>query len=330
MDDSYQVLKGTSITGSLGLNDNDPNVGQSLTFSLMTNPTRGVMSLNANGTYSYTPNAGFTGTDQFLYKTCDNGNPSLCDTATVYITVYEFPCVTLTIKVLLEGPLNIATGLMGTVLNQRGLLPGQTPIGQFAVTTPVGHPYSGAPWSLVDTTGQSFRNYPTNAVDWVLVSLRTSNNSSTNILRIPALLLNDGTVSFINPCFSLPSGNYFVVIEHRNHMGVMSPSAVSVLNGVLAFDFTTGNSLTSISVNDPPAFGQRAVGTKWAMHAGDGKKTTQTTNFDINFNDSQLWKLESGIFDQYRYGDFNMNADVNFQDQVLWKNNNGRYSIIPH
>jgi large repetitive protein len=330
MDDSYQVLKGTSIAGNLGLNDTDPNGGQTLTHSLLTNPTRGVVSLNANGTYTYTPNAGFTGTDQFIYKVCDNGNPSLCDTATVYITVYEFPCVTLTLKVLLEGPLSTTTGLMGTILNQRGLLPGQTPIGQFAVVTPVGHPYSGAPWNLVDTTGQSFRNYPSNAVDWVLVSLRASNASSVNVLRVPALLLNDGTVSFINPCFSLPNGNYFVLIEHRNHMGVMSPTAVAVVNGVLAFDFTTGNSLTSINVNDPPAFGQKAVGTRWAMHAGDGKKSTQTTNFDINFNDSQLWKLESGIFDQYRYGDFNMNADVNFQDQVLWKANNGRYSIIPH
>ena len=330
VDDSYQVLKGTTITGNLGLNDTDPNAGQSLTYSLLTNPSHGVMSLNANGTYSYTPNASYTGTDQFLYKICDNGSPTLCDTATVYITVYEFPCLTINLKVLLEGPLNNATGLMGTALNQRGLLPGQTPIGQFGVATPAGHPYSGAPWNLVDTTGQNIHSYPSNVVDWVLVSLRTTNTIATNVLRVPALLLQDGTISFINPCFSLPSGNYFIVIEHRNHMGVMSPTAASVVNGVLTFDFTTGNSLTSINVNDPPAFGQKSLGARWAMHAGDGKKNTPTTNFDINFNDSQLWKLESGIFDQYRYSDFNMNADVNFQDQVLWKANNGRYSIIPH
>ena len=66
------------------------------------------------------------------------------------------------------------------------------------------------------------------------------------------------------------------------------------------------------------------------MFAGDGKKTTSTTNFDINYSDSQLWKLESGIFDQYRYGDFNMDADVNFNDSQLWKLNNGRYSGVPH
>jgi hypothetical protein len=59
-------------------------------------------------------------------------------------------------------------------------------------------------------------------------------------------------------------------------------------------------------------------------------KTTRTTNFDINFNDSQLWNGESGVFDQYRRGDFNLDADVNFNDQVLWKNNSGQYSGVAH
>ena len=102
--------------------------------------------------------------------------------------------------------------------------------------------------------------------------------------------MKDGTVRFVSSCFAVPNGNYYILIEHRNHMGVMSPSAVPVVNGVLNFDFTTGNSLASLSVNDPPASGQKTVGTNWAMFAGDGKKNTQTTNFDINFNDSQLWK----------------------------------------
>ena len=55
-----------------------------------------------------------------------------------------------------------------------------------------------------------------------------------------------------------------------------------------------------------------------------------SNNFDINFNDAQLWKAESGIFDQYRRADFDLDADVNFNDQVLWKANNGKYSGVPH
>jgi len=65
------------------------------------------------------------------------------------------------------------------------------------------------------------------------------------------------------------------------------------------------------------------------MHAADGKKDTFTDNFDINFNDSQLWKSESGFFDKYLNSDFNMDADINFLDSVIWKKNNGRYSVVP-
>ena len=332
VDDSYQTYKNTPVSGSIAINDTDPNAGQTLTYSLLTNTANGIISLNANGSYTFTPNAGFTGADRFLYKICDNGVPSLCDTATVYFAIYDFSCVTMNLKVLLEGSLHQSpmAGVMRTTLNERGLLPGQTPIGLFAIATPAGHPYKGAPWNLTDTTGNSMTTYSANVTDWVLVSLRNDNTTAANVIRVPALLLKDGTVQFVNPCFSIPNGNYFIVVEHRNHMGAMSPSAVPVVNGVINFDFTTGNSLLTTNVNNPPAFGQKIVNTKWALHAADGLKTTQTTNFDINFNDSALWKAESGIFDQYRLGDFDMNADVNFQDQVLWKGNNGRYSVVPH
>ena len=66
------------------------------------------------------------------------------------------------------------------------------------------------------------------------------------------------------------------------------------------------------------------------MLSGDGKKDTPTTNYDVNFNDAYLWKLQSGIFDQYLYGDFNMDADINFSDSFLWKLNSGKYSGVPH
>jgi large repetitive protein len=332
VDDAAQTLKNTLVAGNVITNDTDPNAGQTLTASMLTPTTNGIVSLNANGSYTYTPRPGFTGTDQFMYKICDNGTPTMCDTATVYITIYDFPCVTFNLKVLLEGSLfqSSTAGIMRTTLNERGLLPGQTPIGQFAIATPAGHPYTGAPWNVTDTTGTTFSTYDPNVTDWVLVSLRTDNVSAINVLRVPALLMKDGTVRFINPCFTVANGNYFIVVEHRNHMGVMSPSAVPVVNGVINFDFTTGNSLLTTNVNNPPAFGQKLVNGKWAMYTGESKKNTPTTNFDINFNDSQLWKTESGIFDQYRQGDHDMNADVNFQDQVLWKANNGRYSIIPH
>lgn len=254
--------------------------------------------------------------------TVTSGNCS--STATTSVVVID--CVILELKVLLEGPYNSSTGLMKTTLNARGLLPGQTPVGDFAVSTPAGQPYRSAPWNY--NGNESVTNYAADVVDWVLVSLRTNANSTTAAYRAAGLLHADGTITFPNGCASIPAnGQYFVLIEHRNHLGVLSSSAVPVVGGKITFDFSLQDSFT---LNDPPSFGQVPIGTKWLMYACDGRKSTFVDNYDINFNDSQLWKTESGIFDQYLRGDFNMDADVNFLDNILWKKNSGRYSGVVH
>jgi hypothetical protein len=331
IDDAKSGYKNATISGSTGANDSDPNVGQVLTYSIVSQTTSGLVTSfdAATGNFVYTPIANYVGADYFVYSVCDNGTPSLCDTAVVYFTILDNPCITVQLKALLEGPYSTSTGKMRTVLNQRGLLPGQTPIGQFAVKTAAGHPYKGAPWNYTGTEGDTVTTYPSTVVDWVLVSLRSTASNLVPVWRCAAWLHEDGTITIPGkPCVQIPSGVFYIVIEHRNHMGVMSPTPVSIVNNVLNFDFTTGE---TFMVTNPPSFGSKALSNgKWVMYSGDGKKDTQNTNFDINFNDSQLWKLQSGIFDQYRYGDFNLDADVNFSDQVLWKANNGRYSGVAH
>lgn len=54
------------------------------------NATNGTTDVNTNtGKITYIPNQDFEGTDTFNYTVCDNGNPKLCDTATVTITVID-------------------------------------------------------------------------------------------------------------------------------------------------------------------------------------------------------------------------------------------------
>jgi hypothetical protein len=328
VDDANMTTKNVTVTGNVSTNDTDPNMGQTKTYSLISTTPNGNLTINANGTYTYVPNTDFVGTDVFKYKICDNGSPVMCDTAYTYITVFQNPCVTINLKVLLEGPFQSITNKMTTILNQRGLLPGQTPIGQFAVATVNGQPYKGAPWNYPGTEGDTITTYPSTVTDWVLVSLRTTTAVASTVYRAAAWLHNDGTVEFINPCFNIPaSGSFYVVVEHRNHIGVMSPTALTVTNGKIIFDFTAANSYI---VTDPPSFGQKQIGSKWVMFTGDSKKNTQTTNFDVNFQDFQLWKGISGIFDQYKLGDYNLDADNNYFDQVLWKGNSGIYSGVPH
>ncbi len=316
------------MTGNVGDNDSDPNLNQTLTFSLIDAPSVGNVTLNPNGSYVYTIAQNYIGTAQFTYQVCDNGSPSLCDTATCYLTIFNFPCVTFNLKVLLEGAYKQNSGKMTTTLNQRGLLPGQTPVGQFGVPTQVGQPYKGAPWFYGGTEGDTIRHYASTVVDWVLVSLRSSPTNLTPVWRCAGWLHEDGSITFPKNCIQVPLGAYYVVVEHRNHLGVMSPTPVSIVNNTIKYDFTLNDSYIT---TNPPSFGSKVLTNgKWVMYSGDGMKTTTNTNFDINFNDAQLWKGESGIFDQYRRGDFNLDADMNFSDQVLWKANNGRYSGVPH
>jgi len=65
-------------------NDSDPD-GDPLTAVLVTGPSHGSLTLNANGSFSYTPAADFAGSDSFTYKASDGTAQS--NPATVTITV---------------------------------------------------------------------------------------------------------------------------------------------------------------------------------------------------------------------------------------------------
>ena len=86
--DNGTTQVGVPLTGNVLTNDFDPN-GNTLTVNTTptTAPTNGTVVLNANGTFTYTPNNGFVGQDTFRYQVCDNGTPSLCATAMVVVNV---------------------------------------------------------------------------------------------------------------------------------------------------------------------------------------------------------------------------------------------------
>jgi gliding motility-associated-like protein len=90
-DDAEITDMNTPVTGSVILNDSDPN-GDNITVNTtpVTPPSNGTVVLAPNGNFIYTPNPNFCGPDQFVYEICDDGTPSLCAQATVYITVQCF------------------------------------------------------------------------------------------------------------------------------------------------------------------------------------------------------------------------------------------------
>src|SRR4029077_1519474 len=70
----HSVVAGQTLTvsdPSKGVIANDTNV---YGVTLLTAPTKGTLTLNANGSFTYVPNAGWSGPDSFVY--CANGSVS--------------------------------------------------------------------------------------------------------------------------------------------------------------------------------------------------------------------------------------------------------------
>ena len=84
--DSYSTNQDSSFTANLGGNDSGLE-DTPVTYSLNSAASNGSVTVTANGTASYTPNAGFNGSDSFTYAVTDNdGDQSI---ATVSISVID-------------------------------------------------------------------------------------------------------------------------------------------------------------------------------------------------------------------------------------------------
>ena len=86
VNDTYTGNEDNAITGNVTSNDTDVD-GPMVVVSVVTPPANGTLNLNPDGTFTYTPNANFNGTDSYVYAYCDGGTPNLCDQATVTLTV---------------------------------------------------------------------------------------------------------------------------------------------------------------------------------------------------------------------------------------------------
>jgi len=217
------------------------------------------------------------------------------------------------IKAFLEGPFNGAT--MNTTLNTDGYLP-------------LAHPYSGAPWNYAGT--ENVAAIPNaNVVDWVILQVReTSGDASTAtsdsiVAQQAAFILDDGSIVGLDgesevlfP--TIFTNDVYVVVYHRNHLSMMSSTAVPTVAGVYTYDFTTAQSQAYLN-------GQKVLTGGFGMYAADGNGDGQISNLDL-FN---VWILEVGLLGYYG-GDFDLNSFVQNADLFnFWIINVGNGSQVP-
>ncbi|MEL6765504.1 MAG: cadherin-like domain-containing protein, partial [Cyanobacteria bacterium J06607_6] len=87
-DDSYSTAFDTALTiaADAGVLSTDSDAdGDTLTAALAAGPANGSVEVSGDGSFVYTPNAGFSGDDSFTY-TADDGNGGTAE-ATVTVTV---------------------------------------------------------------------------------------------------------------------------------------------------------------------------------------------------------------------------------------------------
>lgn len=218
------------------------------------------------------------------------------------------PKYTMNATAFLRGPWNTG-GFMNTALNTQGIIP-------------LSQPYTITPFSYAGT--ESVGSIPNaNVVDWVLVELRIPTSglpadasSATIVGRKAAFLLSNGSVVDLDGVTPISfdinkQGAGFMVIRHRNHLGVMSNSLPSNATGSYTNDYRVlANSYKAAgSPSDPVILLPSSA--NYGMWAGDANRGGTISVTDVNLIKVSI----AGSAGGYQHTDVNLTGtNVNATD----------------
>lgn len=196
--------------------------------------------------------------------------------------------VVLNVKALLQGAYESSTGLMQDKLRQQNLIPLNQPYGTVTGGNSV---YTFINSGSETTTSSVLAVTGTNAiVDWVMVELRSAANPQTVVATKPALIQRDGDVvsstDGVSPIqfANLTSGSYYVVVRHRNHLGVMSAQAIQLTSNTTLVDMTNlTNVYKKAGYGNYPEYVQNGKAMLWAGNTnGDTQVIFQGPSTDVD------------------------------------------------
>ncbi|QKZ11342.1 hypothetical protein [Spirosoma sp. KUDC1026] len=252
--------------------------------------------------------------------------------------------VTLLPKVYLQGALfgvNSPEVLMRDNLRMMNYLPTTSPYPSLGLT------------GLTSTTAVSPTIFATTGqdaiVDWVFVELRSATNNQQVVDSRSALVQRDGDIvaeDGVSPLRfnQVTSGNFYVAVKHRNHLGVMTSTAIPMSTTGTIVDFRTPLTPTYVlTAGNLSNQSQVIVDQGVALWAGnslvDKNVIFQGTNNDVNAISQQVINAPGNTFVTpfyklrgYYVGDINMNGetilqgtgnDVDFIFQNVIKNHPG-------
>lgn len=326
--DPYTVNEDTPLSGNVVSNDTDPD-GPAVVVSVLSGPANGMLTMNPDGTFTYTPNANFNGTDQFTYQYCDGGSPNQCDQASVTVTVTA-ASVRLSVRMQLQGALiGGSGGLMRDDLRTPTLqIPAMEPYTSTATFMHV----NGGGGETVTQPAMTFAEQASNSiVDWVFIELRDGANYNTIVATRSALLQRDGDVVDVDGVSAVLFANsapasYYVSVRHRNHLGTMTANPVALAASGTLVDFTSLSTPLWDDGTNLNGYEQATIGGTYALWAANSKTDTkvvfagENNDKDAIFNQvdqapGNILRSQTYVLQGYFSGDVNLNARTIFAGQ---------------
>ncbi|PTR01411.1 gliding motility-associated-like protein [Mucilaginibacter yixingensis] len=232
VNDSYTTIKNVPLTVSSAangvLNNDTDEDGNTLTAVLVSGPAHGSLTLNANGTFTFTPSGGYSGTDSFTYKANDgtvDGN-----TATVNITINN------SVISLDAGSLTAMSTTYGTAsASQNFTVSGTNLIAGILVTPPTGFEVSTDNSSFSPTVTLPLSG---NNVSSTTVYIRLKATAAANTYAASNVVLSSSNASNVNvPTASSTVSPYAITIT-ANDVPKTYGQTLSNVTGSTAFSST--------------------------------------------------------------------------------------------
>ena len=204
-------------------------------------------------------------------------------------------------KVWLEGAYDTGTDLMRIDIH---------------ANIPLTSPYTEAP----KTVG----SIPADVVDWVWVQLRSTESGATEAQRSLFMKKDgnvvdtDGTTTGIP--FEVAAGEYYVIVRHRNHLGIMSATKLTFVSsgGTNVHNFTTASS---------QSYGTDAVKELetgvYGMYSGEGNNSGIVSIADVTI------AIDNRDAVGYEASDYNLSNIVTVADATNSLANRDKNSKIP-
>jgi VCBS repeat-containing protein len=271
---SYPATRNTQLTIALPgvlLNDTDAD-GKQLTAAVVANPVHGSLNLNSNGSFTYTPSAGFVGTDSFTYKANDG-------------TYDSSPAV---VSIVVNGPVTAAGHLYstqsGTTLsvNAPGVLQGAADTNNKPIISaaPIAQPAHG---SLTLNTDGSFTYVPNAGFHGTDSFTYTATDGTDTSAPATVNIKVIGPVTVINHPYSTAANNALAVAAPGVLQGANKPAlSAAVVTQPARGTLTLNSADGSFTYVPDTGF----VGTdSFTYTATDGTDTSDPALVTINVTD---------------------------------------------